>query len=224
MVSVSSRETEKGVVSLTDSEEEESALAIDQDAPLMSKTQSGKQYLKKYDEAVASLPKPTKETAEQSTKQPVNKQKELSYLKALQKDKAKGSTFRFDILAQIANIPIRITLYELLRLFKSTTEALREALADLEAFIAQIPDVREEEDDEYCHQTSKHFSCITFTPDDMQIKGKHDRPLYYTGYIRSSEVSHIQVDPGSALSIMPRKVMQYLEIPIIDWAPIVRSW
>ena len=33
-----------------------------------------------------------------------------------------------------------------------------------------------------------------------------------TGYIGSSEVSHIQVDPGSALSIIPRRVMQHLGI------------
>jgi len=46
----------------------------------------------------------------------------------------------------------------------------------------------------------------------MQVKGKYDRPLYYTGYIGSSEVSHIQVDLGSVLSIMLRRVMQYLEI------------
>ena len=45
----------------------------------------------------------------------------------------------------------------------------------------------------------------------MQIKGKHDRPFYYTGYIGSSEVSRIQVDPGSVLSIMPRRVMQHVE-------------
>ena len=32
-------------------------------------------------------------------------------------------------------------------------------------------------------------------------------------YIGSSEVSRIQVDPGSALSDMPRKVMQHLRIP-----------
>ena len=34
-----------------------------------------------------------------------------------------------------------------------------------------------------------------------------------TGYIGSPEVSHIQVDPGSALSIMPCRVMQHLGIP-----------
>ena len=47
----------------------------------------------------------------------------------------------------------------------------------------------------------------------MQIKVKHDRLMYYTGYIGSSEVSRIQLDPGSALSIMPRRVMQHLGIP-----------
>ena len=47
----------------------------------------------------------------------------------------------------------------------------------------------------------------------MQVKGKHDRLLYYIGHIGSSEVSHIQVDSGSALRIMPRRVMQHLRIP-----------
>jgi len=92
-------------------------------------------------------------------------------------------------------------------------EAFREALANSEAFIAQIPSRCKEKNEGHCLQTSKHFPGITFTPDDKQIKRKHDRPLYYTGYIRSSKMSSIQVDPGSALSIMPRRIMQHLEIP-----------
>ena len=88
MVGISSREIEEGITSLTDSGKEKSILDMDQNAPSTSKPWSGKQYLKKYDKAVASLPKPTKETAEQSTKQPVEKQKELRYVKALPKDKA----------------------------------------------------------------------------------------------------------------------------------------
>jgi len=130
-------------------------------------------------------------------KQPVEKLKELYY----------------NVLAQLANIPARITLYELLQLSKSTRGAIREALADLEAFIAQILAGPNEEDEGHCLQTSKDFSCITFTSDDMQIKRKYDRPLYYTRYIRSSEVSCIQVDHGSALSIMPHRVMQHMGIP-----------
>ena len=207
------QEKSRNVLPLNDSGEE--FVSFDQDAPPTSKTRSGKQYLKKYDEAVASLAKPTKETTEQSTKQPVEKQKELCYTKALQKDDAEWSTtpFRYDVLTQLANIPTQITLYELLRLSNSTREALRKALADSEAYINQIPTVREEEDDGHCHKTSKHFLCITFTPDDIQIKEKHDRPVYYTGYIGSSEVNHFQVDSGFALSIMPHRVLQHLGIP-----------
>jgi len=146
--------------------------------------------------------------------QPVDKQKELHYAKALQKDDARLLTpFRFNILAQLANIPARITLHELLRLSKSSRETLREALADSEIFLTQIPTIPEEEDDRHCHQASKRSPCITFSPEDMQIKGKHDRPLYYTGYIGSYEASRIQVNPGSALSIMPRRVMQHVRIP-----------
>jgi len=145
----------------------------------------------------------------------VEKQKELQFSKALPKDNAEGfsTPYRFDVLAQLANIPARITLYELLRLSKSTREALREALADTEVIMAQIPTGPQEEDKEDCLHASQNAPCITFTSDGMQVKGKHDRPLYFTGYIRSSEVSRIQVNLGSALSIMPRRVMQHLGIP-----------
>ena len=70
----------------------------------------------------------------------MEKQKELRYVKALPNSGAGPSTpFRFDVLAQLANIPARITLYEFLRLFNSARDALREALADEEVFITQIP-------------------------------------------------------------------------------------
>ena len=72
--------------------------------------------------------------------------------------------------------------------------------------MTKVPIGPQEEDVEDCLHASQNAPCITFTTDDMQVKGKHDRPLYFTGYIRSSEVSRIQVDPGSALSIMPRQI------------------
>ena len=68
MVSVSLRETEEGVASLIDSKEEEFVLAVDQDAHPTSKTRSDKYYLIKYDEAVTSLPKPTKKTTHEATR------------------------------------------------------------------------------------------------------------------------------------------------------------
>ena len=70
----------------------------------------------------------------------MEKQKEIRYAKVLPKDKAEGTStpYRFDVLAQLDNIPSRITLYELLKLSKSTREALREVLADAEVFMARI--------------------------------------------------------------------------------------
>jgi len=117
---------------------------------------------------VANPLKPTPEPTKQSMKQTMEKQKELRHAKALSKDKAEGSLrpSHFDVLAQLANIPARITLYELLRLSKSTREALREALANVEAFMARIL-AEPEEDEETCLHTSQHVPCITFSLDDI---------------------------------------------------------
>jgi len=109
-------------------------------------------------------------------KQPMERQKELWFSKALSKDNTEGSTtpYHFDILTQLANIPARITLYELLRLSKSTREALRETLDNAEVFMTQVPAGSLEEDVEDCLHASQNSPYITFTSDDMQVKGKHD--------------------------------------------------
>jgi len=148
---------ETNVSSPTDSEEETIVLAAKSNVSLMAGTRSGQSYLKKYDEMVTNSLKPTPEPTKQSMKQPVEKQKVLRYAKALSKDKAEGSLrpYHFDILTQLANIPARITFYELLRLSKSTREALREVLTDAEAFMAWISAEQEEDEENYLH-ASQH--------------------------------------------------------------------
>ena len=66
--------------------------------------------------------------------------KGASICQSLSEGQVEGSSapYRFDVLAQLANILARITLYELLRLSKSTREALRGDLADAEVFMTQI--------------------------------------------------------------------------------------
>jgi len=210
VVCTSSREAETDVPSLTNSEEETIVLTAVLNIPLVAETCSGQSYLKKYDEMVANPPKSTAELTKQSTKQPMEKKKKIQYAKALPKDKVEGSSalYHFDVLVQLANTHARITFYELLRLSKST----REVLADAEVSVARIPAEPHDEDEKDCLHASQHVPCITFTPGDMQVKRKYDRPLYFIGYIGSSEVSRIQVDSGSAFSIIPCQVMQHLGI------------
>jgi len=54
VVCASSSEAEIDVTSLTDSEEEIIVLTAEQNTPLVARTHSGQQYLKKYDETVVS--------------------------------------------------------------------------------------------------------------------------------------------------------------------------
>ena len=95
--------------------------------------------------------------------------------------------FHFDILAQLANIPARITIHELLRLSKEIREALRDALANSESFLTYMPEILEGDTRPSCpkcHHVQSKVPAISFTAEDMLLKdNKHDRPLYYTGYI-----------------------------------------
>jgi len=73
----SSREAKTDIPSLTNSEEETIVLAAELNTLLVAETSSGQLYLKKYDDMVANLPKPTSKPTNPSTKQPVEKQKEI---------------------------------------------------------------------------------------------------------------------------------------------------
>ena len=43
---------------------------------------------------------------------------------------------------------------------------------------------------------------------------RYDRPLYYTGYISLTCIERVQVDSGSALSIIPKRLLYFLGIPL----------
>src|SRR3954465_3410393 len=217
VIIASTIEPDSDVNSLIDSEEEEEVLAAGVAGPLAAATRSGQPYLRNYDEAPVQQLEPSQGPVTEPAEQPKTtpeKPKEVRYNRALNKGKAVevSQPFRFDIINQLANIPARITLYELLKLSKSTREALREALADAEVFVTQLP-IGSTIDEPHSLSVSCVPTDIVFTPEDMQVQGIHVRPLYFTGYIGSTEITRIQVDPGSALSIMPRRVMKHLSIP-----------
>ena len=133
--------------SLSDSEEEKHACATQADTPQQTGTRSEKSYLRQYEKSTdeaqqqtmsvqipASAPVPAKGK---------EKPKEVRFDHMLKKPPGQGfdTPFRFDILAHLANIPARITIHELLRLSKETREALRDALANSESFLACMPEI-----------------------------------------------------------------------------------
>ena len=94
----------------------------------------------------------------------------------------------------------------------------RDALADLESFLSQVPSNSTNDRGTpcpQCHLVQQHVPSITFTSEDMLLKNnKHDRLLYYTGYIDSTCDERIQVYSGSALSIVPKRLLYFLGISL----------
>jgi len=90
-------------------------------------------------------------------------------------------------------------------------------LADSESFLTQVP-TPTKEDGASClqyHLVQQQVSCITLTLEDTLLKdNRYGRTLYYTGYIESTHIERIQVDPGSTLSIIPKRLLYFLGIPL----------
>src|SRR3954467_5117995 len=199
---------------LTDSEEGPIAPA---DNLVVAATRSRRNFGYEYPEETAapSPSEPAKESveanvtpAQEPTEAIAKKQKHLRFSNPLLPSEAGQLTtvFRFDILKQLAQIPARITLLELLKLSKATRKALREALANADTFATHIFTKE-------ALTAINYANSISFSNEDLQVRSMHDRPLYFTGYIGSTVITRIQVDQGSALSIMPLRIMSYLMIP-----------
>ena len=80
-----------------------------------------------------------------------------------------GTPFRFDILAQLANIPARITIHELLRLSKETREALRDALANLESFLTYMPGIPKDDAQSSCPECHHYNQTYLLLPSQRKI-------------------------------------------------------
>ena len=137
-------------------------------------------------------------------------QKEIRFDHVLKKPSGPGLNMplRFDILAQLANIPARITIHELLHLSNETREALRDALANSESFLTympEIPRVDTQPSCSECHHVQSKVPAITFTAEDMLLKdNKHDRPLYYTRYIDLTCVERVRLIQGLHSASYPK--------------------
>ncbi|KAL0413497.1 UNVERIFIED_CONTAM: hypothetical protein Sradi_1551400 [Sesamum radiatum] len=59
------------------------------------------------------------------------------------------------------------------------------------------------------------MSTITFTDENLLLGSKpHNHPLFIAGYVRERKVNRILIDGGSAVNILPLRILKELEIPI----------
>ncbi|KAL0406507.1 UNVERIFIED_CONTAM: hypothetical protein Slati_3964600 [Sesamum latifolium] len=59
------------------------------------------------------------------------------------------------------------------------------------------------------------MSTITVTDEDLLLGSKpHNRPLFVAGYVREQKVNRILIDGGSAVNILPLRILKELRIPI----------
>src|SRR5438270_7641847 len=196
---------------LTDSEEGTTAPAV---GPVVAATRSGRNFGYQYPEETVAPPPgqsvegPDATPAQEPMETTAKKQKQLRFSSPLLPPEVgqPATVSCFDILKQLAQIPTRITLLELLKLSRTTREALREALANADTFATHIFTKE-------ALTAINRANSISFSDEDLQVRGMHDRPLCFTGYIGSTVITRIQVDQGSALSIMPLRIMSYLMIP-----------
>ncbi|KAL0420231.1 UNVERIFIED_CONTAM: hypothetical protein Slati_3046000 [Sesamum latifolium] len=62
--------------------------------------------------------------------------------------------------------------------------------------------------------TDNCMSTITFTDEDLLLGSKpHNPPLFVAGYVREQKVNRILIDGGSAVNILPLRILKELGIP-----------
>ncbi|XXG77086.1 hypothetical protein AAC387_Pa08g1315 [Persea americana] len=55
---------------------------------------------------------------------------------------------------------------------------------------------------------------IAFNKEDLLLgETKHNRPLYFTGYIKEMLIHRVQIDPGSVLNLISTSALEELGIP-----------
>ncbi|KAL0387545.1 UNVERIFIED_CONTAM: hypothetical protein Sradi_2636300 [Sesamum radiatum] len=59
------------------------------------------------------------------------------------------------------------------------------------------------------------MSTIIFTDEDLLLGSKpHNRPLFVAGYVHEQKVNRILIDEGSAVNILPLRILKELGFPI----------
>ncbi|KAL4194850.1 hypothetical protein AMTRI_Chr05g70520 [Amborella trichopoda] len=65
-----------------------------------------------------------------------------------------------------------------------------------------------------------NYMVVTFLDDDLQLGGKfHNRPLFVTGELHVRPINRIMIDGGSAINLIPRRILTCLGLGSDDLTP-----
>ncbi|XXG73026.1 hypothetical protein AAC387_Pa07g2008 [Persea americana] len=189
-------------------------------------TRSGRNYHKKYNQpSFSSCVNP-------SGKQAINALSGNNNENAGPKE-----AFKYDLIEHFKHIPARLHILDLLRMSPQTRDSLISELQRLNVDVDKhAPQVLQIEMD-YRVKNSKTSSngenkkargpcteclsvqkaasaTVAFNKENLLLgKTKHNRPLYFTGYIKEMPIHRVQIDSGSALNLISTTALEELGIP-----------
>ena len=130
---------------------------------------------------------------------------------------ANGQHVRYDILAHLKKIPALLSVYDALKMSAELRMCLVYALTSSEEFYNEVNQVEMRSSEP---TFSECFALITFMDDYLQPGLiKHNRPLFISGYLNGLEITRIMIDGGSAVNLLPLRMLKRLAIAIHRLAP-----
>ncbi|XXG73202.1 hypothetical protein AAC387_Pa07g2161 [Persea americana] len=145
--------------------------------------------------------------------------------------------FKYDFIEHFKHIPTRLHILDLLRMSPQTRDSLISKLQRQNVDVYKhAPQVLQIEMDyrvkklktsskgekkeaggpcTECLSVQKAASVtIAFNKEDLLLgKTKHNRPLYFTGYIKEMPIHRVQINPGSALNLISTTALEELGVP-----------
>lgn len=130
---------------------------------------------------------------------------------------ANGQHVRYDILAHLKKILVSVYDHSALKMSAELRMCLVYALTNSEEFYNEVNQVEMRSSEP---TFSECLALITFTDDYLQPGLiKHNRPLFISGYLNGLEIRRIMIDGGSAVNLLPLRMLKRLGIAIHRLAP-----
>ena len=125
-----------------------------------------------------------------------------------------GEQVKYDVLAHLKKISALLSVYDALRMSSELRKSLIYALSNPEDFHKDIGEKGS------ANKTTTCLSMITFTDEDMYSDTPdHNRPLFISGHILNVKISRIMVDGGSAVNLLPRRILSLLGLRLLELQP-----